>query len=888
MRNARLLFLVLAWLSSRHVLGDELVFESHTWTKFSSNFTPVVQTTPTALYSFNASACSETYNGSAQIAAPATVTGTVNAGATEFVADAPFAITATFNLAYTAAPRNPPSNPAAGYRVRLETRESIAGTLKCKRESDAINVDAGTHNVSMTQTCSIDRASLFAGAHLRTEFNITTFNQTGICGYTIYSETHFDLPPPADLKLSVIDPNCATATHCDADYLEPDPATSFATMRPVQDRTALTTAAVTRTGVVADGVTYLLLRASVPESAPPATTVTFELLNATNSAADGKWGVLMKRDATAPANQVTVPADHVSGGKRWAFALYRAPLDHPTPSAINSTSMSIRAFSSAKPDEKVTSKVRLLSPPVVLVHGVWSDGSAWKPLEPPLENAGFRVCNGCLPDYGTHDAAPNFDPLEIHSPESRYVSDVVIGGINAALKEDRTNGIAATQVDGIGHSMGGVVLRARMAIPSNGGTRDPLRPNNMLKGDLHKIITVGSPHKGSTLVNWLIEHQCDTVQLRALNPPTIGEVLATMGKPIKGAIYGFQTASRPLQNIGRTLVPAHAIVGIAPPESQTEEALKTMVRLNTSRDPQGNPWDFDTIGKGEGKHDTIVNDYSQLGGIAFPDAITTIQGIVHADVTGKNDIGETESPAVWERVIQLLRDPIDKSFTIFQQHVPDPNDPVLGDCTQSRAPKSLAGVPRATALTATITPPSGTVVRPGSTVMVTLSAPGAQAVEGALFIAGDQAEVVSGSGPFTHSWVVPAKKAGRVDVHLWTFGKTAENYGGDTYVLVQSQQAPASLSVTPSEVSLTHRDARVQLIVTGNYPDSSSLRVTSGTAGTTYTTLSGNASVIRVSADGLIEPVATGSDSVRVTNSGVSVVVPVTVSINTRRRAARK
>jgi hypothetical protein len=662
-------------------------------------------------------------------------------------------------------------------------------------------------------------------------------------------------------------------------------------MRLVQDKAALVAAPVTRTGVVADGVTHLLLRASLPEATAPTTTVTFELLNGSGGAADSKWGVLTPMTGGASSNRLDVSADFVSGGKRWAFALYRAPLDHPATGAIASTSFGVRAFSSAKPDEKVTKNIQLLSPPVVLMHGVWSDRSAWKDFEPVLQAAGFRVCADCRPDYGTYDPAPNFDPLEVHSPESRYVSDVVIGGLEAALRSDRSNGIAVTQVDGVGHSMGGVVLRARMAIPATGGRRDPYRLNNYLKGDLHKIITVGSPHKGSTLVNWLIEHQCDLLNLRFVNRPTIADVMATMGKPIKGAIYGFQTASIPLRNIGRTTVPAHAIVGIAPVDSGTETALKALVNLNATspKDPQGQPWNFDTIGKGEGKHDTIVNDYSQMGGIIFPDALTTIAGIVHADIPQKNDVGETESTDVFNRVMQLLRDPVDQSFTFFQQHDLDPNDPVRGECKQgSLLSPQVLGSPAAQALTSTLTPAPGTIVRPGQTVVASLSAAGASPVEGAMFIAGGQAEVVTGTGPFSHSWTIPANRAGRVDISFGTFGSTNENYGGTTHVIVQHAQSPASVAVTPAAVRLDHSYMRAQLVATATYGDGSRLNVTSSSAGTTYAAQSGGTEIFRVSADGLIEPVATGSDAVIVSNGGKSVTVPVEVSMTPRRRSARR
>lgn len=59
------------------VFGDELVFENHVWTKYASNFTPVPMTTPKATYSFDSTACSERYLGTAEITVPSSISGTV-------------------------------------------------------------------------------------------------------------------------------------------------------------------------------------------------------------------------------------------------------------------------------------------------------------------------------------------------------------------------------------------------------------------------------------------------------------------------------------------------------------------------------------------------------------------------------------------------------------------------------------------------------------------------------------------------------------------------------------------------------------------------------------------------------------------------------------------
>ena len=69
-----------------------------------------------------------------------------------------------------------------------------------------------------------------------------------------------------------------------------------------------------------------------------------------------------------------------------------------------------------------------------------------------------------------------------------------LGGIKAALDHYRSKlQIAATQADVIGHSMGGVLSRVYVSQP------DYRRPENFGKGDIHRLITICSPHFGSEL-----------------------------------------------------------------------------------------------------------------------------------------------------------------------------------------------------------------------------------------------------------------------------------------------------------------------------------------------------------------------------------------------------
>ncbi|HEX4510936.1 MAG TPA: hypothetical protein VH328_12675 [Burkholderiaceae bacterium] len=129
-------------------------------------------------------------------------------------------------------------------------------------------------------------------------------------------------------------------------------------------------------------------------------------------------------------------------------------------------------------------------PPVELVHGNWSDPAGsfgalaaplWPPNQQPDANSVFWI--------GTVD-----------------YSATMIKGIayNAGLaltqasddidRYRRLQGLAATQFDGIGYSMGGLVVRQLPLVQSKRGY---FNAQNYARGQLHKLVAVDTPNLGS-------------------------------------------------------------------------------------------------------------------------------------------------------------------------------------------------------------------------------------------------------------------------------------------------------------------------------------------------------------------------------------------------------
>lgn len=178
-------------------------------------------------------------------------------------------------------------------------------------------------------------------------------------------------------------------------------------------------------------------------------------------------------------------------------------------------------------------------------------------------------------------------------------------GIKHALKEARDAGIAATQVDAVGHSMGGVLIRAyargvvlprsesgEMCLPANRSSVKNnwyWRDDNFRKGDINRIITIGSTHKGSHM-SGLLQHfayygehspagsenrrnrPISAAEIRRLGSSSAARHLGNLywaggDRALKqfqrGAFTDQIPGSDALLCLGPTTVPAHAIAAYA-------------------------------------------------------------------------------------------------------------------------------------------------------------------------------------------------------------------------------------------------------------------------------------------------------------------------------------
>jgi pimeloyl-ACP methyl ester carboxylesterase len=110
-----------------------------------------------------------------------------------------------------------------------------------------------------------------------------------------------------------------------------------------------------------------------------------------------------------------------------------------------------------------------------------------------LTNNGFIYA---FADYEKHNSE-TFDPSAIKTmdgkPFGNYGIDSIRNTINYILKAYNYLSIAASQVDIVGHSMGGLMARGFVQQP------DYKLSDNFMKGSIHRLITIGTPHFGGPL-----------------------------------------------------------------------------------------------------------------------------------------------------------------------------------------------------------------------------------------------------------------------------------------------------------------------------------------------------------------------------------------------------
>lgn len=275
-------------------------------------------------------------------------------------------------------------------------------------------------------------------------------------------------------------------------------------------------------GVAADGVTQVVVRI-LANSATDQFTLT--LLNdqvpPVQSGSTGDDGALGQiGDTNFHLSQLSVSAVDTSSGPT-AFAIYRAPIDFPRAGGQDATATSRQVTIQVQPASgpAINVPIVILRPPVVLVHGLWGDKTGWDSFKPLIGDSCFSVSKADYSGYiGNRILA--FTPIidfgvkgpvvswaRANSLGFSYNAPNVFREIGDAVNGFKFGGnpvhvpVAAVQADIVAHSMGGDIARTIPTLPNF------LAGSPIGMGNMHKLITIDTPHLGSVLATDLLELQ---------------------------------------------------------------------------------------------------------------------------------------------------------------------------------------------------------------------------------------------------------------------------------------------------------------------------------------------------------------------------------------------
>jgi len=579
-----------------------------------------------------------------------------------------------------------------------------------------------------------------------------------------------------------------------------------------------------------------------------------------------------------------------------ATVIYTAPDGYGLTYPPGGRYVKISATSDLADTSSVT--LQLVTPPVLMIHGMWSDSTVW------TNSGGFTDVmkkNGINKIYLVDYREFNTDTFDPTKQESKVIRDFIDSKIHQAIEEAAAKNIIVTQVDVVGHSLGG--LQARGFSQDN---RFLNLADNYKKGYFHKLITIGTPHLGSEwgpIVYNTIKAVVN-VELKIENYTDVFSSSSAMpvGSCQKDFNPNFKNTGEGLDNLtNKTPFKVHAIEARWDfPGSKTSNGWADYLAIL-----------FDNLKKGinstlseilrDTSSDLIVPRYSQLGGLTDKRTYDHFDYTTHSSVPSvSGDYTETTNLQIINRVSNLL---LSNDPSLFANGFPAPKD-VQTPFDQSASPQ-LTRLPFAQSKYSLIklnsnlnadssysathnvlkirSPTKTSLLKNNGTDSVTLALTFTDdsKLEKAVFI-------VQGIGyialprQFPHSVkvVLPnSTNAGKINISALGIDIYGNLFADTLSINIQGSDTLKSITVSPDSTKLDSLNRTASLSVNGlfvNGKDTVYRNLTSAQTGTTYAPVSKN-SIISVTAGGQVNGLKVGTDTVLIKNQNFTVKVPVTV-----------
>jgi pimeloyl-ACP methyl ester carboxylesterase len=418
-------------------------------------------------------------------------------------------------------------------------------------------------------------------------------------------------------------------------------------------------------GAQADGVSLLVVRASIPDNSRAKDAILTVTTPQGNSWSAATFGGLYSEWPSASAvrgaqgrQRIVVPIKEVKNGARTekvAVAIYHPPTKFaPDGDGLGASRRQITVTVQTNEDHPLDGgrAVRITRRPLVLVHGYNSGPGTWGRLTTGLSRAenvhGLTVMN-----------VVNYEDINTYGLDLIYKRiPPALDKIRAGLKDSQ---ISATRFDILAHSTGGLatwtyvsdmkdVLFSRNLMPTlaRAITRSEQeyfrRSANYGVGTINQIISIGTPYRGSDLADRILAFlKCaDTYQeIQGCAPRSLSDTLpqtlleAFLQKVVTKwqgngdrsayADLAASSLSDETSALGRlwgstpTGVPIHTIAGIAYDSVGCSESIVEATRME---------WTLPY-----GSSDLIVDSQSAKGGLTG-DYTEAMGGVCHTEEPG--------------------------------------------------------------------------------------------------------------------------------------------------------------------------------------------------------------------------------------------------------------
>ncbi|MFZ1675767.1 MAG: hypothetical protein WAT91_00760 [Saprospiraceae bacterium] len=434
--------------------------------------------------------------------------------------------------------------------------------------------------------------------------------------------------------------------------------------------------------------------------------------------------------------------------------------------------------------------IEVYRPPVVFVHGLWSDASAFDPMVSAMSN---------IEEYENYQFfKANY--MSGNASSFQYNEWVVRNGINQVMSQCVQNDLSVGKVNIVVHSMGGLLSRQYIQGPTYN-----------IRNDVNRLITCNTPHAGSQMANFLL----DTTQYGNYVAPLFGKLgMDCYGGAVDNLrvnsiqIAGIQAGTSAMDVQYHSLITVEPGIGNFADIVDTIMSYYPLIQASPSLLTGCAASFLDEVFNLD-DHDLVVAAESQAGGLT---------GLQTNTVNNQQHTGSVANNEVIYNVENLLNDAYDSG--VFANEYPytsvtyDLDFPCLPFSDQEH-------VTRSPALLNIISPATGSVVTAGATVAVTFSASMLDSVTLMMRYRLDSiASIANAASAGNVNFTIPVNLIGTQTLLAVGFGIDKKIKVMDSIHLnVVTTATLDSLIVSP-EIMYLHESDSMTYRITGVYSDS--------------------------------------------------------------------